>query len=110
MKLKNVIRRALFRFFGLFPLNNRKIFFDNFLGRGYGCNPKYIARTLKSMDPSLDCVWLSRKDFLNCNREGGRNVRLGFIRAIYEQATAKVWVANNRQKEYVCKRKNQIYL
>ncbi|WP_308603307.1 hypothetical protein [uncultured Fibrobacter sp.] len=55
-------------------MNNRKICSDNFWMRGYGCNSKYIAWTLK-----------------NCLNWGRGNVRLGAIRAIYEQATAKVF-------------------
>lgn len=110
MNYKNRIKNILFVLFRLIPVNNHKVLFDNFIGRGFGCNPKYIAQELKKINPNLDCVWLSQRPFLNCDREGGRNVRIGSIRAIYEQATAKVWVANNRQKDFVRKRKNQTYI
>lgn len=110
LKLKDRLREILFYCFRIFPVQKKKVLFDNFIGRGYGCNPKYIARALKQIDPSLDVVWLARKELMKCDREGGRNVKLGSLRSVYEQATAKVWVANNRQKEYVRKRANQVYL
>ncbi|WP_171339065.1 CDP-glycerol glycerophosphotransferase family protein, partial [Acinetobacter baumannii] len=40
------------------PLNKRKVVFDNFGGRGYGDNPKYIADELLKQDENLDLVWV----------------------------------------------------
>ena len=45
--IKNKIVRPLV-YYGavMVPVKNNKVVFDNFAGRGYGCNPKYIAEAL----------------------------------------------------------------
>lgn len=82
--------------------------FDNFTGKGYGDNPKYIAEQLRHK--GYDLVWfvdnLSKDSF----PDGIRTVKIHSIRGLYNKATAKVWVDNIRHYHPVKKRKNQIYL
>ena len=49
--------------FSWLPLNKRKLVFDNFGGRGYGDNPKYIADELLKQDNLLKIVEDMQKDF-----------------------------------------------
>ena len=96
-------------FLALLPARDHKIVFDNFGGRGYGCDPKYIAEELLKRDEDLDLVWLTRgmpEEF----PKGIRPVRYGGIRAVYEQATARVWVDNFKSGIRIRKKKEQYYI
>ena len=96
-------------FLALLPARDHKIVFDNFGGRGYGCDPKYIAEELLKRDEDLDLVWLTRsmsEEF----PKGIRPVRYGGIRAVYEQATARVWVDNFKSGIRIRKKKAQYYI
>lgn len=77
---KLLLKRLMFYPFSWLPLNKRKLVFDNFGGRGYGDNPKYIADELLKQDKNLDIVWLT-KDMSTSVPDGVRKVRYGSWRA-----------------------------
>jgi len=106
---KLLLKRLMFYPFSWLPLNKRKLVFDNFGGRGYGDNPKYIADELLKQDKNLDIVWLT-KDMNTSVPDGVRKVRYGSWRAFLEWSTAKIWVDNIRNSDRPWKRKKQIYL
>ena len=106
---KLLLKRLMFYPFSLLPLNQRKLVFDNFGGRGYGDNPKYIADELLKQDKNLDMVWLVN-DMSTSVPDGVRKVRYGSWRAFFEWSTAKIWIDNIRNSDRPWKRKNQIYL
>jgi len=106
---KLLLKRLMFYPFSWLPLNKRKLVFDNFGGRGYGDNPKYIADELLKQDKNLDIVWLT-KDMSTSVPDGVRKVRYGSWRAFLEWSTAKIWVDNIRNSDRPWKRKKQIYL
>lgn len=106
---KLLLKRLMFYPFSWLPLNKRKLVFDNFGGRGYGDNPKYIADELLKQNKNLDIVWLT-KDMSTSVPDGIRKVRYGSWRAFLEWSTAKIWVDNIRNSDRPCKRKKQIYL
>ena len=90
-------------------INNEKIIFDNFLGRGYGDNPKYIAKELLSRNLGLDIVWIV-KESNNSFPKGIRTVNRGSFREIFELASAGIWVDNVRKEEFVYKNPKQFYI
>ncbi|HHD9377131.1 TPA: CDP-glycerol glycerophosphotransferase family protein [Streptococcus pneumoniae] len=75
------------------PLNKRKVVFDNFGGRGYGDNPKYIADELLKQDENLDLVWVV-ENMSTFVPKGVRKVWYGSWGAFFEWSTAKVWIDN----------------
>ncbi|CAG5301098.1 glycerol phosphotransferase WchX [Streptococcus pneumoniae] len=91
------------------PLNKRKVVFDNFGGRGYGDNPKYIADELLKQDENLDLVWVV-ENMSTFVPKGVRKVWYGSWGAFFEWSTAKVWIDNIRNSDRPWKRKNQVYL
>lgn len=100
--------RVLFWPFMLFPIRKNKIIFSNFNGRGYGCSPKYICEALLRKEKNLDLVWMTE-----CTKSlppQVRSVSMKSFRALWEFATAKVWVSNNRLPFYIDKKKNQYYI
>lgn len=91
------------------PIYNNKIVFDNFSGRGYGCNPKYIAEELIRRNRKYDIVWLVR-DESEAVPPNVRIVKIYTKRANLELLTARVWISNVRNYKGVNKRKGQFYI
>ena len=56
-------------------LQSNKIIFNNFNGRGYGDNPKYIAEELLRREMPYDLVWVvnRKQDSLRCQRQSERS-------------------------------------
>lgn len=93
----------------LIPINRKKIVFDNFAGRGYGDNPKYIAESLLSRNESFDLVWLV-KDLSYEMPRGIRKVKHSSLKASYELLTAFLWIDNIKNGILEKKRKKQKYI
>jgi CDP-glycerol glycerophosphotransferase len=113
-KIKTIIlykiRIFLYYFFRIFPIQNNKIFIQNFNGKGYGDNPKYIVEEIIRRKLLVNIVF-SVADKYNTNFPNSvKTVRYGSIRSIYEEVTAKVWIDNCRKQLYVRKRKKQFYI
>lgn len=93
-----------------FPINKTKIVFNNFDGKGYGDNPKYIAEYILKYNLELEMVWLVN-DLNDLSIPGQiRKVKNQSFRAIYELVTAGIWVDNNRKSFVTRKRSKQYYI
>ena len=90
--------------------NRKKIIFKNFAGRGYGDNPKYIAKELLARNEGYDLVWIVQAGSNYMFPKGIRTVRHGTWRELYELSTAKFWIDNNRKAKYIVKNKKQCYI
>jgi len=100
----------LYYIFRLFPIQKNKIFIQNFNGKGYGDNPKYIVEEILQRRLNYVIVWAVRPGFLHDFPTVVKTVPYKSIRAIYEEATAKIWIDNCRKQLYVRKRKEQYYI
>lgn len=94
--------------FRIFPINSQKVVFTSFYGK-YADNPLAISKKLRELSSDIDIVWLL-KDRTDLKSEGIRSVPYHSIRAIYELATAKVWVDSHRKPLWVKKRNSQYYI
>ncbi|MBR2272709.1 MAG: CDP-glycerol glycerophosphotransferase family protein [Fibrobacter sp.] len=108
--IKEKIRAACYRAFRVFPIKKNKIFFDNYFGRPYGCNPKYICEALHKTHPEYDLVWQVRKNCKIGFPDYVRTVPFDSPQAIFERVTSKVWVQNVRCRLTAKKRKGQFYI
>ena len=109
--MKRLIRTVFTPIFSLFPIKRNKIVFCNFNGKGYGCNPKYIAEAIHKKCDSCKIVWLCTKKTLDLKfPEYVTPVKIGSIKGIYEVLTAKAVVRNVRNSLKCPKRDGQIYL
>ena len=81
--------------FNRLELSNNKIVFVNFTGRGYGCNPKYLAEEILRQKLPYDLVWLVN-DMTAPMPAKIRKVKYGGVNSMYELATAKVIVSNTK--------------
>jgi len=107
--LYDLLKRGAYGVLPRLPICRRKIIFDNFAGKGFGDDPKYIALELLRRDPSLKMYWVLK----NPDDPLPRGIRplkhYGFMTA-YQFHTAKIWVDN--VKDYVKpeKRPGQYYI
>lgn len=90
-------------------IKSKKVVFDNFGGKGYGDNPKYIAEEILQQNLKWDLVWLAN-DINDEFPKGIRVVQYGSLKARRELASAKVWIDNIRNSERPPKKQKQIYL
>lgn len=88
------------------PVQENKVLFINFNGKGFGCNPKYIAQELLAREKDYDLVWLvSNMD--EAFPDGIRKARFQTRQGLYEVATAKVIVTNVKNDLHLVKKKGQ---
>lgn len=90
-------------------VSSNKIVVDNFAGRGFGDNPKYIIEALLKKRLDLDIVW-EVSDMKIPMPPGIRKVKYGSLKAYRELMTAKVWIDNIKSSIKPDKRTSQFYL
>lgn len=112
IRLKIVFEFSVSIIFLIFPINNKKIVFISFHGKGFGDNGKYIVNEILSAQKKWDIVWLSNSERIDGDSfpEQVRVVKYGSIWSLYELNTAKVWINNCRMESYLFKRKRQFYI
>lgn len=106
--MKNFLKCVIKILLSTLPINKKKIVFVNFSGKGYGCNPKYIAEYLRKND-KFNLIWLCKDQAEEMPFEL-KKVHYGSIAAWYELSTAKVWIMNVRNQTGIKKRKGQFYI
>lgn len=83
-----------------YGIKKNKIVFMNYLGSGYGCNPKYITEELLKRNLPYEIVWISNapsKDF----PKGVRVVPYSPKKTLFELVTAKIWVDNYHKISFI---------
>ncbi len=113
--LKNVLKKFKYKILEvlfdlpIFKIDNKKIVIDNFNGKGFGCNPKYIA--LELIKEKIDCkiIWLVTDLNTEMSKEI-KKVKYGSLKSYYELATAKIWIDNVRNYKGVKKKESQFYI
>ena len=90
--------------------DNRKVVFDNFSGKGYGGDSKFIADEIIKRKYNYRLVWLVKDKNAGNFPKHIVQVKKGSWRELYELATAKVWVDNVRKLSSIIKCKNQYYI
>ena len=106
--LKN---RICFAAFWGYKIQKNKIVITNYFGKGFGDSAKYVVKELLRKNENLNIVWLVN-DVNRDNEipEGVREVKFNTINAIYELATARIWIDNSRKMNGELKREsNAIY-
>ena len=81
--------------FNRMEISAQKIVFVNFMGKGYGCNPKYIAQEILRQNLPYDLVWLVN-DLNEPMPAKIRKVLYSSADSVYELATAKIIVSNTK--------------
>ena len=98
------------------PIQYNKVVFDNYMGKGYGCNGKYVTESLLAADSDLDIVWTVQEPQKQRAKfpKQVRLVRYGSEEAMREYATAGIWCGNYQMVHYLnkglLKKKEQVYI
>ena len=94
----SILTHMLYPLFACRPIQPSKIVFDNYMGNGFGCNPKYVAQELikRGDAEKYDLVWLVSRTDLDRDALPPqiRTVRYGSLKSYFEYTTAKIWVSN----------------
>ena len=109
-KIKTVFWRFLTAIWKILPVDGKKIVCSNFLGKGYGDNPKYICEEIIRQGLDYHLVWLQGKEDKDKLPKGIKKVRYGSIWALYELYTAKVIINNVKNGPYWEKKPGQYYI
>lgn len=116
LKINSYIKVAPYVFFEylfrLFPIKKNKVYVSNYMGKGYGDNAKYIVEALLKKQNHYDIVWVVKQNYVFPSgvRSVNKNSLFGWLRSIYDQTTAKVWIDNCRKETFIRKRKGQFYI
>ena len=116
-KIKRIIEKLVRAFnkcfsiiFYVCPVKNNKITFCNFTGRGYGCNPKYLAEEFRK-DKKYELVWFVDDVKDKSIPNDIKKVKYGSLKHYYHLITAKLWIDNIRNNiKPIFKRKKQIFV
>lgn len=82
--------------YGSLPVNEKKIIFTNYMGKGFGCNCRYVAEELIRRGYNYEYVWAvsdPEKEREKFPKEI-RLVKYGSDEMMKEYETAKFWVCN----------------
>lgn len=110
MKYIKLIKSGAFNFFlKIVPIKRNKIIFNNFRGRGYGDNPKYIADEILRRGGKYDLVWMVN-DIKEQMPAGIRVVLANSRMGRYELATARIIVCDVKNALVFKKKKRQYYI
>lgn len=95
----------------IFPVKKTRVVFDSSLGKSYAGNPRHIYECLvaNGYDMKWDCIWFYEKEKYSIPGMS-RQVRYGRLRYLYYMATAKIWVFDSRQPEFLIRRKGTYYI
>ena len=108
MKLKYIFGQIVNYFLAVLPKRN-KIVFVNFLGRGYGDSPKYIAEEIMRQSLPYDLVWLVY-DMNDIFPNGIRKVKFYSLKSRFELSTARVIISNTKSRLPYSKKRTQYYI
>jgi len=111
--LRKILRRGaemtLAYILSSLSVKKNKVIFINVSGRGFGCNPKYIALEMLRQRLPVDFVWLVSTDD-PAIPHGIRQVRWGSLTMIYELATAGIIITNVKTRIPLIKKKEQLLI
>ena len=105
---RDALYRCISRIFNFFPLEEKKVVFSNFNGKGFGDNPKYIAIALHNLS-GYKLLWIVND---KCEQLPSYiiPIKRNSIASLYHMSTAQIWIDNTRKDPYYTKRRGQFYL
>ena len=94
----------------LLPVKKDKIVFDSSLGKSYAGNPRHVFEYIveHGYDKKWNCIWFYETEPYLI--PGNKQVRYGRFRYLYHMATAKIWVFDCRQPEFLVRREGTYYI
>lgn len=116
IKIKRSLVQKAEKELGKYPIQKNKIVFDNYMGKGYGGNCKYVTEELLKRNTDVEIVWIV-KDIERHRQEFPPQVRLVEYKskeALKEYYTAGFWICNYHLIAYfnmgLTKQEGQCYI
>lgn len=106
MKLRDIIFKIVCWFI---PVENNKIVFSSFDGRGYSDNPKYIAEEIIRRKLDYKMYWITKDLNIDLPSQIQPVEYMSFEHYV-ALASAKVWIDNDRKYIHPIKKKSQFYI
>lgn len=98
----------------IYGINNNKIVFSQYKGRGYECNVKYIAEEIIKRKLPYELVWLVDSKYKTNLPSCIKKVDYTSKKAMIELQTAKLWIDNFHKVQMLMngllKQKKQIFI
>ncbi len=93
------------------PVRMTRIVFNSSMGKSYAGNPRHIYEYMveHGQQEKWECVWFYEKTPYDIPGNA-KQIRYGRLRYLYYMATAKGWVFDCRQPEWLVKRKGCFYI
>ena len=107
--IKKCVKNTISLLFYFCPIKKNRICVYNFMGNGYGDNPKYLVEELLKRG-KYEIIWFVN-DLNLYMPEGIKKVKYGSLKSIYYMTTSRLWldtVRNNPKPLF--KRKGQYYI
>ena len=104
-----LIWKVIYKLMYIFPIQNDKIFYDSFMGKGYTDNPKAIYEYIVKHDNSYKHVW-SLKKTNTCIPGNPVIVKRITLKYLYHLTTSGIQVNNSRMPNLYKKREGQIFI
>jgi len=108
MRFLRCIWSIVYRLFFVFRIDNNKVLFTSFYGKGYGDSPKYIAEILKEYNFKL--YWTINASCMDEFPPYILPLKKNRINWLYHMATSGVWIDNCRKQRWISKRSKQFYI
>lgn len=108
-QIKKLCVRVVSLLFYLFPIKRNRITVYNFMGNGYGDNPKYLVEELLKHG-DYEIVWIVRDINVEMPKRI-KKVRYNSLKSYYYMTTARLWLDTIRNNpKPIFKRKGQYYI
>lgn len=104
------------RRYGKLPIIKNRIVVDNYMGKGYACNGKYVTEELLKTPEKYEIIWVAQNPETMKDQfpEGVKLVKYHSKEAYKAYTTAKVWLNNYHMvpylENYVFKKPEQTYI
>ncbi len=95
----------------ILPVKKNRIVFDSSLGKTYSGNPRHIFEYMieNGYEQKWQIIWFYEEKPYDIPGYGTQ-VQYGRLRYLYYMATAKIWVFDCRQPEFLIRRKRTYYI
>ena len=111
MRIKDYIfnNKIIKKIVSFCPADKNTMYFENFRGKGFGDDPRYIAEELHRRNPKYKMYWLTEDKNIKLPSYL-ISVKRNTTRAYYALAKSSVWVSNIKNSYKPRKKSNQFYV
>ncbi len=96
---------------GILPVKDNRIVFSSSLGKSYSGNPKALYKRLVSdgLDSKYECIWFYESTPYDIE---GKHIQVRYrgLKYLFYMATAKIWIFDARQPEFLRKKSRVVYI